>query len=59
MEQDQKDRFKDADLVWVRSLEFISRDEQQDAAARKTGKRVTNPPLFLNSCASQHACVTG
>ena len=46
MEQDQKDRFKDADLVWVRSLEFISRDEQQDAAARKTGKRVTKAPPF-------------
>ena len=47
MEQGQKERFKDADLVWVRSLEFISRDEQQDAAVRKTGKRITkDTPLF-------------
>ena len=46
MEHDQKDRFKDADLGWVRSLEFHSPDEQQDAAARKTGKRVTKAPPF-------------
>ena len=46
MEQDQKNEFNDADLDWIRSLEFLSAGELPDTKSREDVKKIeTHAPV--------------
>ena len=46
MEQDQENEFNDADLDWIRSLEFLSTGEPQDTKSREDVKEIdTHAPV--------------